>query len=53
MDYKLVKGEGVDRNFVLSRVVLKGTGKEPVSEEEFVDPENFWNSFLDPGLEEL
>jgi len=48
-----IERECVDSNGVLSGVVLHGSGQETMGEEEFVDPVDSWNAFLDPLVKEL
>lgn len=43
----------IDRDFVLSGIVLHGSSQETVCEEELVDPVHFGDAVIDPGLEEI
>jgi len=43
----------VDRDLLVTSIVLQGTGKETLSKVELVDPEHSRNTFFNPGLEEI
>jgi hypothetical protein len=51
MHNQLVECQCVDGNFVFTRVILKGTCKETMGEEELVDPVELRNAFVKPFLE--
>ena len=48
-----IENELVNRDFVLSGIVLHRTSQETLREEELVDPEERRNALIDPLVEEL
>jgi len=48
-----VQVHGIDRDLVLTGIVLQRTGEETVGEEELVDPEVLGDLAVSPGLEEV
>jgi len=42
----------VNRDLLITSIVLQSTGEETLSEVELVDPHNRRNTFVNPGLEE-
>lgn len=49
----VVEVHSVDRDLVLSGVILAGTSQETMSKEELVDHENARDSVVNPVLEEV
>jgi len=48
-----VENELINRNLILSSIVLHGTSQEPLREEELADPVEGRNALVYPVLEEF
>lgn len=48
LNYLIVKDQLINRNFLLSGVVLETTCQEPLCEEELINPIERWNSVMYP-----
>ncbi len=53
LDHFVVKDKLVNRDLILSGIILETTGEETLSEIELVYPEERWNTLIDPSLEEF
>lgn len=53
MDDFIVKEQLIDRDLILSCIVLECSCEETLSEEELIDPVERWDTIVDPVLEEF
>jgi len=53
MNYFEIHVHSVNSNLVLSGVVLPGSSQETMREVKPIDPEEIWDSCVDPLLEEI